>query len=72
MLEISQWLMLVISNLWMESNRQSLEGHEGADGRGHRISVMQSTQKHGDPKQPSLRYLIATRNTYFGAFGCKL
>ncbi|KAG4997445.1 hypothetical protein JHK82_028219 [Glycine max] len=38
----------------MESNRQSLEGHEGADGRGHRISVMQSTQKHGDPKQPSL------------------
>lgn len=56
----------------MESNRQSLEGHEGADGRGHRISVMQSTQKHGDPKQPSLRYLIATRNTYFGAFGCKL
>ncbi|TKY52289.1 Calmodulin-binding protein 60 G [Spatholobus suberectus] len=38
----------------MVSNWQSLESREGDDGRGHRIPIIQSKQRHGDPKEASL------------------
>jgi len=51
--------LYIISNPWMVSNnKQTFEGNESGERRGNRIPVMQSTQRHNDPKQTPLRYLL--------------
>lgn len=39
-------------------NRQTLEGNESGERRGNRIPIMQSGQRHNDPKHALLRYLL--------------
>ncbi|QCE07283.1 calmodulin [Vigna unguiculata] len=39
----------------VSNNKQTFEGNESGERRGNRIPVMQSTQRHNDPKQTPLR-----------------
>lgn len=41
----------------VSNNKQTFEGNEIGERRGNRIPIMQSRQRHNDPKQAPLRYL---------------